>query len=91
MRIYVFYDSKTGKIVHEHMESSDVAARSDADLLKLAHPSHKPSSLRVLRIDERLQAGGNYRVNPRTGKLQQIRARVPRSRAFMQSAASTRK
>lgn len=91
MRVYVFYDSKTGKIVHEHMESSDVAARSDADLLKLAHPSHKLSSLKVLRIDERLQAGGNYRVNPRTGKLQQIRAKVPRSRGFMQSASSARR
>lgn len=91
MRVYVFYDSKTGKIVHEHRESSEVAARSEAELLKLAHPSHKKGSLKVLQVDEKLESGGNYRVDPKTRKLQQVKANVPRSRGFMQSRASAHK
>lgn len=92
MRVYVFYDRKTGKIVHEHRQADGVTVRSNADLLKLVHPSIKTSGLDVLQVDERkIQPGRSYRVNPKTRALEATKHEAPRGSSSVQSAASLHK
>ena len=89
MRVYVFYDSKTGKIVHEHRQPNEARARSKDDLLRLVHPSVKKSGLEMLEVDEtKMKPGIAYRVDPKTRALQAAKKSVPYGRASLQHATS---
>ncbi len=91
MRLYVFYDRKTGRIVHEHRQT-DGPVRSDADLFKLVHPSNKKLSLEVMQVDEKkLEAGRGYRIDPKKRTLQAGKKDGPRGHSSVQHAPAVRK
>jgi hypothetical protein len=89
MRVYVFYERKTGKIVHEHRQADEAVVRSNPDLLKLVHPSIKKSSLEVLQVDEqKIKPGRSYRINPKTRALEATKRDAPRGLCSIQQIGS---
>jgi len=89
MRVYFFYDRKTGNVVHEHR--AEGRTRPNAELLKLVHPSNKKASLEVLEVDEsEVEAGRAYRVDPKKRILQADDKKRPRGHASVQHSSVAR-
>ncbi len=70
MRTYVIFNSKTGEVVHTHVEDEEVSSSPD-DLLAMVDPSHDRKLLEVLEVFG-ISPGECYRVDVRTKTLQQV-------------------
>lgn len=74
MKTYLVYDGKSGRIVHIHNEAGE-SRRKPEDVLRYVHPSIGRAHLESMEIESgQMRAGGSYRVNPKTKKLEPAKA-----------------
>jgi hypothetical protein len=78
---FVVYDAKTGEVVHRHwaiLLPDDKTEIEDLERIAIEHATlargREASGLRALRISMNdLEPGRQYRVDPKTGRLEQAR------------------
>jgi hypothetical protein len=88
MLTYVVYDQKTGKIVHVHNDTGDQRRKTD-DVLKCVHPSLSHERLAVMA--GQLAAGKSQRVNPKSKKIEVVKAGAYSAGSAVQQGADRRR
>lgn len=70
MRTYMIFNTKTGEIVHTHLETDGASSTHD-DIFVLIDPAHDRNLLEILEVGY-ISPGESYRVNVETKTLERV-------------------